>query len=238
MTPLLFTLALTVPPPGSVAPSADFPPAVQWAAVTACVRVSATTTPNGWASGFVVNVDTRDGTAYVLTAAHAVPPGESCVVHTFSRESYPARDRVYSGAAVTVAVRLADPDVALLKVNVGNGEAAALPHLRLAKPGQRPKAFPVPVLAVGCDDGNAPRATPDTLRAKRVVIENHLIRAFFWETAGESVDGRSGGPLLTTDGAVIGVASAKRAGYGYYAHLDEILAGLKKSGYAWLWAGK
>jgi hypothetical protein len=53
--------------------------------------------------------------------------------------------------------------------------------------------------------------------------------------AERPVGGMSGGPLLDARGRVIGVCSAaKPDGPGYYAHLDEVLAGLKSQGYGWL----
>ena len=135
---------------------------------------------------------------------------------------------------MVVVVRLQAADVALLKVAMTDSP----PTLKLAAPGRRPKAFTVPVFSVGCTDGDAPTAAPDTLRAKRIVRRPGDEVAFFWETSTPGRRGRSGGPLIDENNRVIGVCSATQDGNAYYAHLDEIQAGLKRFGYAWLYDGK
>jgi S1-C subfamily serine protease len=225
---VLLTLAA---PPGPTTPDRDFPDDLQWAAVLACPRVSTTTGGYGNASG--VTVGLKDGFAYVLTAAHAVAAPDEREAHYFTKDSYPARAKTFP--KVAVAVSLPAADVALLKVPVGDWPA---PVLRLAGLGDRPKAFPAAALSVGCTDANAPTCAAEVVRAKRLVRRPGGEVAFFWECEATPRPGRSGGPLLGRDGRVIGLAAAAQEGRGYYAHLDEVLAGLKRNGYGWLWAEK
>jgi S1-C subfamily serine protease len=99
---------------------------------------------------------------------------------------------------------------------------------------RRPKVFPVAASAVGVEGGGAAAVRADTVRAKEFVRREGKGPAFFWRTETPPRPGQSGGPLLDSRGRVIGIAVAVRAGAGYYAHHDEILAALKRDGYGWL----
>lgn len=55
-----------------------------------------------------------------------------------------------------------------------------------------------------------------------------------WQSAGELVRGRSGGPLVNSHGDIIGVASGTSGGNGYFAHLGEIHHFLRVNGLSWL----
>ena len=222
-------------------PSVPFPPAglipvdAQWAAMAACPRVSAGPTrvsegPEG--GGLVataVCIGHRDGFAYLLTASHAVPDGEARAYEFYTRESYPKPARVLTHGEVVV--RLADPDIALIKLPEAGEPVRVLP---LAGPGGRPKRFPFAGVSLGCADGGLPRCRDEK------VVEKVLVRrpgggvAFYWRVAVPLVGGMSGGPLLGADGKVIGICSATQGGVGYCTHLDEVLYGLEQNGYGWL----
>jgi S1-C subfamily serine protease len=169
----------------------------------------------------------------VLTAAHAVATPGVREVHYFTQESYPERAKVFT--RVTTVATWPAADVALLSVAVGDWPA---PVLKLAGPGQRPKTFPTTALSVGCTAAGSPTAREEQIQAKRLVRRPEGAVAFFWQCQAASLPGRSGGPLLDRNGRVIGLAAATQSGRGFYAHLDEILAALKKHDYSWLWENK
>lgn len=229
-------LALAAPPdaPPVVDPAA-LPARAQWAALAACPRVASRvdgTTNSATATGVAVGF--RDGSAYVVTALHGIPDlVAEREVEFFTEQSYPRPARRF--LAVEVAARWPEPDLALLRVKVGPDPVPTLP---LAGPGQRPVRFPFDALSVGCSNGSPPTCRAEAVRAKRPVSRGDKGLAFFWELAAPPVPGRSGGPLLDDRGRVIGICSAGQGGRGYYTHLDEVLVGLKRKGYDWLWQEK
>ncbi len=224
---LLGVALLVIPTPvvGPAPTSAD----AQWAAVAACPRVGGG--PGGGLGATAVCVGCKDGFAYLLTAAHAVPKGEARAYEFFTRESYPKPARTLTRGEVVV--RLTDPDFALVKLPVGD---TPVPFVHLAGAGERPKRFPVTAVAVGC-----PAGSPPACRVEKVVEKSFVRRptagdAFFWQVAVRPVGGMSGGPLLDAGGRVIGICAAAQDGRGFFAHLDEIQYGLKQNGYEWLFA--
>jgi S1-C subfamily serine protease len=209
--------------------SREFTSDAQWAAARACPRI--TPTDVGQATGGTgVAIGSKGGAAFVLTADHAVTGARELEVCFFSRESYPLPAQRFERASVVLHLPAAD--LALVRVPVGEWP---VPVSKLAAPGRRPKEFPAVALSVGCTGTDAPTCAVESIRAKRLVRRPGNEMAFFWETAAPPQPGRSGGPLIGTDGRVIGLCSAAQDGHGYYVHLDEILAGLKKAGYGGLW---
>jgi len=208
-------------------PAAGRASEAQWNAVAACPRVA--TIARSGRVGTGVTVAVRDGAAYVLTAEHVVPGVEDRLVEFFNKDSYPKPASQHK--AVEVVKQWTDPDLALLKVEVGKGP---IPALRLAGPGERPKRYPFAALSVGCTEGAAPTCRTERVLARRPVRRPNEV-AFFWELQTPSIAGRSGGPLLDRDGRVIGICVALQSGRGYFSHLDEIQAVLKRDDLDWLW---
>jgi S1-C subfamily serine protease len=222
---VLLGVLLAAPPTDPTVPGAALPVDEQWRAVLACPKV---TLPSGpAASGVVIGV--KDGFGYLLTAAHAAPFDQVAVAFT-DRNQYPKQ--IWFTKTADVVGRWPDPDLALVRFPLENHTVVVLP---LAPPGERPKTFPAEALSVGVN-GPDQAATVLSLSVlgKDFVRRSGKEPAFFWKTDRPSQPGRSGGALLDTRGRVIGLASANRGEYGYYTHLDEIQAALKRGGFGWL----
>jgi S1-C subfamily serine protease len=193
--------------------------------ILACPKVEVP----GNGSGTGVVIGTKDGFAYLLTAAHVVGDFDAIDITFSSRSTYPRP--YWHPDRVKVQARWPDPDVALLRFPLGDQHVAVLP---LAPAWQRPRAFPVKTksMGVGSDAVATPRA--ETIQGKEFVTRSGKKLALFWRTEVGPEAGRSGGPLLDGSGRVIGLAVAASGARGYYAHHDEILAGLKRVGEGWL----
>lgn len=206
----------------ALAPLALPDPAAPWELVEACPRLVI-----GSAKATAVVIGQKDGFAYLLTAHHAVADAPT-EVQFFTRRSYPEPARSLRGCVVVEKFRQAD--FALLKVEVGK---SPVPILKLAQPTPRPRKVPFDAISIGCSKGEPPTGMKEAVTAKRFGRREGEL-AFFWETETAPTPGRSGGPLVA-DGKVVGVCAAGKDGHGYYAHLDELLAGLKKEEHGWLW---
>jgi hypothetical protein len=222
----MFALALLLPTPlDPVIPGSALSVEAQWAAVLACPKVSV---PNQ-ASGTGIVIGWKDGFGYLLTASHVVPFDGVEIAFT-TREEYPKA--VWYGDHPVVLARWHDPDLALIRFGVPKDRTVV--PLPLAGPGQRPKSFPFPAWTVGVGSAEASRVRVDRVEAKQAVRPPDRGLAFYWQTNVPPEVGRSGGAILDDRGWVIGLCAAIRGGHGYYVHLDEILAALKRDGHGWL----
>ena len=224
---LTLLFAALAAPPDPTAGAGPLPIDLRWSALAAVARVS-----SGEQAGPVaaaVCVGRKGPDAYLLTAGHALPKGQARKFEFFTRESYPEPGASLIGS--DVVVRLDGPDVVLVKVPVAGKPPSVLP---LAGVGKRPKRFPAASVSLGCPDGSPPVFRAETLTGKKMVRRDGAEPAYFWETAAAPVGGMSGGPLVDAAGRVIGVCTAASDGRGYFAHVDEIQAGLKQSGFGWL----
>lgn len=162
---------------------------------------------------------------YILTAAHVVPAARTVAV-----EISAGKPRQYAG--VTVLARSAEADLAVLRLRTQDELPAALP---LAPPLKKASLPPSGTFSVGWSRGNRPTATEETVRGSKLVRRpEEKSEAWHWETTGKPVLGRSGGPLVDTDGRILGIASGHDREHGYYVHGDEIRAFLRREGLKWL----
>src|SRR5262245_5025988 len=105
---LLLSLVLAAPRTDPTVAGTPLPVEAQWAAIQACPKMSFPDGPS--ASGVVIGV--KDGDAYLLTAAHAVPYDRLEVRFT-TRERYPSP--AWFAEDAEVIARWPDPDVALVR---------------------------------------------------------------------------------------------------------------------------
>lgn len=208
--------------------SKHFSPEQQTRALLATVRVA-----NGAdrTEGAGVMIHQKDGIVHVLTAAHLVGRAETVEVGLFTSKSYPKPAQVIPRA--TVVARAAGADLALLRFDYGTlvGVTPLCPRKAI------PKNQEFPALLVGLMQG-APVVGEDTVRRKLVRKPNATAAVPMWETSEPSPKGRSGGPLLDSQGHVLGVCSGTGDGKGYYVHIDDIHTFLGDNGCRWLFEEK
>jgi len=200
--------------------SKEFPPEIQRSILAATVRVVVEDGREG--TGVLVGV--RDEVGYILTAHHAITKGGSIKVEFFTGESYPRPSTTIK--ADRVVFENPNADLAMLKVSLKKFDQAPAPIPIRA---EAPKEKDFVALGTGATGGSAP--TPQALHVlgRKLVQRKDESGAFFWQTREAPVQGRSGGPLVDAAGSLLGIASGEQKAQGYFSHLDEIRAWLRKA---------
>ncbi len=202
----------------------NFPIAIQQSAAMACVRVI---NPTDRAAGSGVVFAVHGTFVYALTAAHIVQNARSVEVQTFSRESFPLPAKTHSWSAVIASSQVAD--IAIVRFSTRESPPqplAILPRTSLVQ------NTDFTCLSIGCNQVDS----PPTCQAIQVQGARRLKRfasqadCLMWESLVPSIEGRSGGALITSDSFIIGLASGNSDGKGYYSHTDELYRLLSENG--------
>jgi len=220
--------------PGQYVDSKDFPREKQEAALAATVGIVHTAT-GGEGTAVVAKYDKAKGIAYLLTAAHVVPPGEDArrvSLEFYSPKTFP---KVELKTVGFVMARMAEEDIAVVEAAIT--DVGPIGVLRICPKNQlpTPETCPFPVLTVGCDGPKrTPRLASDTVLQKLTPSKPNGARVLCWETEYPPEQGRSGGPLIDKRGYVMGICSGSERNRGYYTYIVKIHLALSGAGYGWL----
>ncbi|MBS0207581.1 MAG: trypsin-like peptidase domain-containing protein [Planctomycetes bacterium] len=171
---------------------------------------------SGHSVGSGTIIDTQSGEALIVTCGHVFRESQG--------KGKIEVDLLAPGAPQKLPARLIgysiEPDIALLSIRPGCGVQPA----RVA-PRDYTIAKDDPVVSIGCDHGG-----PSSARLTRVTAINKYLGADNLQTAGQPVQGRSGGGLFTAEGLLIGVCNAAdpKDNEGLFASLKVIHAELAK----------
>lgn len=200
----------------------EVPLQVQRQAVLNTVRIHSSSQR---ASGSGIIVATRRPFVYVLTAQHVVGQSPKVTLETFSAESYPDHDAQYSATVISTS-----PVADLAIVRYATVDTPFSP-IRLATT-DVPGAAGSRVFSVGCDQQGPPTCVVDEIvrssRIRRDLSSKRPVQ--MWQLRKETVVGRSGGPLITPNGRLIGISSGISQGRGYFCHIEEIHQFLRENG--------
>ena len=183
--------------------------------------------------GVGVIIDVQGPIAYVLTAAHLVKGMDEVDVHIFSKESYPRYSKILKKQQIAGR---GEPDLALIRIVGYEGESKGL---KLAALKGVDKLGPTKLrgIATGCTKELAP--------ALRLVDVDAVVNVQkpgedkigkYFQSPEASLGGQSGGPLVNSNGQLLGICSgagvqkAGMAAKGYYVHLQEIRSFLENTG--------
>lgn len=168
--------------------------------------------------GSGVVIDSVPGKSIVLTCGHIlrdVRKGSRIEVDVFDG----TRSRTYDGEILKYN---SESDLGL--VTVATGSVIAVSPVASLEGGVRPRE---PVVSIGCSQGELP-----SIKQIRVTTLNRYIGPDTIECSGIPDQGRSGGGLFTTRGAVVGICTNADPQYrqGVYAGLKPIHELLKVAG--------
>jgi len=216
---MLFVSVLTVIVV-SAAPADD----VRADIVSATLQIERKDAKGGVIVGSAVAIAQRDGFCYALTAEHVVEK-----VRRMDIVAYLGDEKVRF--PMEVLARSVEPDLALVRFPVKDGVITPLP---IAEKSDELKKYPLPIITSGWEQGDKPTLTDDKALARKLLRRSDAGGAFFWQTAGTSAQGRSGGPIASKSGQLIGICSGNQDQRGYFTHRDEIHYFLRKQS-SWNW---
>lgn len=217
---------------GQLVNDSRFSESVRTRALEATVRIFHPAS-SGEGSGVVIRYE--NGFAYVLTAAHIVPnggPGSDDIEVSFFPKGKPKSEIV--PIKTEVKARMSNEDLAVIRIGLKNAPPAVLPLCPLESAPPKHLDDPLAVLAVGLGIRGTPEAIVDLVRKHKLVKKPDGSQALHWEADTPQALGRSGGPLVDSQGRVIGICSGTRAEKGYYVSIYEIEASLRKGAWAFL----
>ncbi len=173
-------------------------------------------------SGVVIGISDRE--FFVLTAQHVVSAAKPfrirCYEPRIANNSRVVRDH----SSVEVIAQDAGCDLALVRVKSGIPAAASaiLVNSRKIFPKEFSKAWTVDWTGPAIELANSPE--PTRRQARR---SNDAMPMSFWVLNTPSKAGMSGGPLLSSSGALMGIASGNSDGHAYYVDEAEIASFLE-----------
>lgn len=175
----------------------------------------------------------KDGTAYILTAAHVIKNDHEVRMMTFTYpgNGEPAKEKQRFDSLQVVAVE-PDQDLAVLKLEVGEGKNAI--HLDRICLATKVPNEDFPARSVGCTNRENPTLRSEHVDRSPILIKTNDKRVQVWECRDATLPGRSGGPLVDSKGHLIGICSGAQSGKGYYIHLKEIISILQKADLGWI----
>jgi S1-C subfamily serine protease len=179
-------------------------------------------------SGVVVG---RSGPSiYILTAAHVVEGADNVEIQSFTAASYPKPAFTFKEARVVGLGDKLTVDLAIVRVLT----TESLTSISVCPKDALPRKKTFAALAVGCGAAKPTCVLDVVLGSKSVRRPGSSSVSLCWEGKAKSEPGRSGGPLVSSRGFLIGICSGTSGAHGYYCHITEIHRFLTRQGLDWL----
>ena len=193
----------------------------RYAANTCFLRIG-----EGGGSGVILGQ--RGQKLYILTSAHQILSEESILVSWFKPFGLQEMESKKPVGPPVSGMIFGEKDlVADLALITVESKELFLDKVKMAKKEAyvRPRSL---VYSVGCEQG-FPTIEVTQLIGRKLfsTIPNEF--AFHWETVDITKPGRSGGPLFSAKGELLGVCHGYKENRGFYTHHLEILAFLKRN---------
>ena len=192
-----------------VAESKVFSEAFQWRALRATVRLTMSGGQSvGYCSGAVVGQD--EDAFFVASSPHCFDTDDALERRTLIVEAFDEKaarvTRQFHGAEIVATDT--ESEFALLRV------PGCFPYQLLPLcPANRIPQIGTVALSLGCGGGS-----PPTAEVNRIIARDHR----HWAIEQVGTKGRSGGPLISSDGFVIGCCCCGGRGMTYYSELRRM----------------
>ncbi len=225
----------------------NFPLRRQLNALKATVRIKGYGTRGSVSTGTGTLVGLDNTSIWILTASHVVHKGVK-EVHVFW---YDGRFSTKNPTPKKVVAQHVSGDVALVRLFTTDKMPGYIP---ICPVGKEPKGWGfggtafgadsmrygfsrILCLSVGCDHGRNPSVNTFWVLGQTYKRTNYSTD-YFTVTSREPAPGRSGGPLVSGDGYLVGVCVAGGGGEGVFATLKSIRRLCDVAGVSSLYGGK
>jgi hypothetical protein len=190
-----------------VEPSKHFSKEFQRTAMCSVVRIRASDGVKAWQGcGVCVAQDTKQGTAVILTAGHVVERVKKMEFEVFTTQSFPNPARVYK-TAVWHAWWNKEDDIGIVVASIW------VPFTMKLAADDEHLMEGTPILSIGCGVGAPPCCQVGSFAGL------HSSGDYIVERG--SIGGRSGGPMISSQG-VVGILSRGRDDYTLFVSHDKI----------------
>lgn len=195
--------------------SADFPRNLQEKLLAATVRMIVPNNNNSEATAVRIK-RVPSGRVYFLTAAHALGSAKEVNLEGYKSASYPKVELSLKYA--TVKQRWDEIDLALLEA----GEDDVHECINIVPESKIPAEKQFAVLTLGCSNGDPPVFVLDRVVNRKRVHKPDGTSGWYWLTEKKPDEGRSGGPMISKSGFLIGICSGTEGDHGFYVDSQEI----------------
>lgn len=170
---------------------------------------------------------------YILSARHVVENADKISLQFFTAVQRSEPIENYDN--VELVAKSPTADLALLRMTGMVSEEA---ELHICPTELMPKDFPLAAFAAGWSETRQPVVESIQILGKKLIRKSKSdSESLVFEVNGESIRGRSGGPLVDRLGRVLGIASGTSESKGYFSHAEEIYRFLKQNGLQWIVQG-